>query len=56
MGVLEEAATKLSFEEWLKEIDKGFEEAMARGEIPIKSKEEMKAEADAIWEKAHTKM
>ena len=47
-------AVELSFEEWNREFDKRFDEAMARGEIPIMSDEEMSARAKEIWRKAHS--
>ena len=48
-----EEAVKLSFEEWSKRMDKEIAEAEARGELPHKTPEECKAEANAIWQKAH---
>jgi hypothetical protein len=41
-----------SIEEWGEQIDKGIEQAIARGEIPIKTDEQMRAEAREIWKKA----
>ena len=50
-----EKAVRLYFEEEQKRFDKEFQEAMARGELPQKTSEELKAEADAIWYKVHGK-
>jgi hypothetical protein len=35
-------AVELSFEKWVEEIDKGYIEALERGELPHKTEEEKK--------------
>ena len=52
MSKLEEVVKK-SFEDWCEKMDKEIEEAIARGEIPIKTDEQMRAEAREIWKRAH---
>lgn len=52
MNNLEKAAT-LSFEEWSAKMDLEFAEAERLGLIPDKTSEQIKAEAKAIWKKAH---
>ena len=41
-------------EECEKKMDKEIEEAIARGELPIKTDDELRAEAREIWKKAHS--
>lgn len=48
-------AIQLYFEEWSKQLDQELAEAEARGELPQKTPEQMKAEAQAIWKKAQMK-
>ena len=50
-----ERALYSSFKDWSDNIDNEMAEAEARGELPTKTPEQIKAEADAIWEKAHPK-
>ena len=52
MGKLEEAC-RLSFEEWCERFEKEMELAYASGELPIKSEEQLKKEAQEIWNKAN---
>lgn len=49
MSKLKEAAEQ-SLNEWAED----FEQRMAMAELPEKTTEELKAEADAIWDKAHS--
>jgi hypothetical protein len=53
---LKEVITK-SFEGWSEKMDKQIEAGIALGELPTKRKtdEELRAEARAIWKKAHSK-
>lgn len=51
MSKLKEAIIN-NIEEWGEKMDKEIEEAIARGEIPIKTDEQMRAEAREIWKKA----
>ena len=46
-------AIQLSFDEWNNQLENKFSEALLRSEIPFKSKEELKAEANRIWLLAH---
>ncbi len=50
-----ERAVHSSFKDWSDSIDKEMAEAKARGELPTKTPEQIKVEADAIWKKAHAK-
>ena len=45
-------AIKNSVQEWCEKMDKEIEEAIARGELPIKTDDELRAEAREIWKKA----
>lgn len=46
-------AIKKSFGDWVTKIDEDFAKAEIIGLIPHKSPEQIKAEAKAIWKKAH---
>lgn len=47
-----EEALCLHLEEWGEQLDQELKEAEARGELPNKSEEQLRAEANAIWQKA----
>lgn len=48
-----EKAIKLSFDEWCNNFDEKLTQLEQQGEIPIKSEEQLKAEAHRIWNLAH---
>ncbi len=47
-----ERAVHSSFKDWSNNLDKEMVEAEARGELPMKTPEQIRTEASAIWEKA----
>lgn len=49
-----EKALRLYFEEWSEQLDKELEEAEKNGELPHKTPEQIKEEANRIWELAHS--
>lgn len=52
MSKLKKAA-ELSFNKWCEELEEKMQIAIKNGEIPQKTEEELKQEAQKIWELAH---
>ena len=50
-----ERAVHSSFKDWSNNLDKEMAEAEARGELPMKTPEQIRTEASAIWEKANSR-